>query len=507
MTAEVSTAAPVRVGPDDPGGIIVALKGSEVVFETVFGLALPDSRVAWTMRTPGHVGSLTKQFTAVLLWRLHERKVLDLDEPLHRWLPELPTYAAQVTLRHCLSNVSGLRHDEGLAWFAGRDWRTPTSLDWLYRAVARQPAAQAAPGSVYLYNDTGFRLAARVAERATQRPAAELFERYVFVPAGMSRSRLEGRGAVLMPQKAAVFYRGLDGRPWRHTPYMELSGDGGAVSTGEDLVAWARYLRASGLASVLGGGGALAGGNAGGYGFGSYVGVHRGQRWIGHSGGGVGVSVVMVFPDDDLAIVHLGNHTGLEPRPLALSVADRWLSPTAPLGPTIASRGLPLRSYADQRTGLICEVGLSDSLGRAVVHGNAAALVREGERYVGREGACSISIAARTHGVLAIEVMGISGRFQPVDWSPLTVAAAPDMVGRYSCTDTDAAIDLVAERDRIVARVAGGPDLDWQWPVEKCALGGVYRAGDISFRRAGDQIEVSGANLVALPYRQARTAI
>ena len=54
------------------------------------------------------IGSVSKQFTAMAVAILDERGDLDLDADVHTYLPELPDYAQEVTVRQMVHHVSGM---------------------------------------------------------------------------------------------------------------------------------------------------------------------------------------------------------------------------------------------------------------------------------------------------------------------------------------------------------------------------------------------------------------
>ncbi|HXC55032.1 MAG TPA: serine hydrolase domain-containing protein [Rhizomicrobium sp.] len=143
------------------------------------------------------IGSDTKPMTAALILRLVEQHRLSLDAPLSTTLPELaakarPEYRA-VTLRELLHHTSGLPHDSSdiaQAYAAGfRDMRSVPGqrLDYLATALKDPPVAP--PGKEAHYSNTGFLLAAAIAEQATGVSYEVLMQREIFTPLHMTRAR------------------------------------------------------------------------------------------------------------------------------------------------------------------------------------------------------------------------------------------------------------------------------------------------------------------------------
>jgi CubicO group peptidase (beta-lactamase class C family) len=139
------------------------------------------------------IGSDAKPMTATLIARLLDKGVLNWTTPLAKMLPDLaatmrPEYRA-VTLVQLLSHQSGLPHDLNDMKFIeslSKDKRPlPVQrLDVVARALREKPVAP--PGTKFSYSNTGFVLAAVIAERATDQTFEDLMRREVFRPLGIT---------------------------------------------------------------------------------------------------------------------------------------------------------------------------------------------------------------------------------------------------------------------------------------------------------------------------------
>ena len=104
------------VAPAPGCAAAVSLNG-EVVFEKAFGLADMEHNVPNSAQTIFESGSVAKQFTAAALVLLQQDGKLNIDDPVRKYVPELPDYGAKLTIRHLLNHTAGLR-----------DWGTVLSL-------------------------------------------------------------------------------------------------------------------------------------------------------------------------------------------------------------------------------------------------------------------------------------------------------------------------------------------------------------------------------------------
>jgi CubicO group peptidase (beta-lactamase class C family) len=108
-----------------------------------------------------------------------------------------PEYRS-VTLRELLSHYSGLPHDvSDLKYFNGffSDARPlpRQRLDYVVRALKDAPVVP--PGTAFSYSNTGFVIAAVIAERAAGMPFEKLMRREVFQPLGMTSAGYGQPGA------------------------------------------------------------------------------------------------------------------------------------------------------------------------------------------------------------------------------------------------------------------------------------------------------------------------
>ena len=98
-----------RWTPSTPGCAIgVDVKGEPVV-RAAYGMADLEREAPNTPETIFETGSVAKQFTATAVLLLARDGKLSLDDPVRRYIPELPVSAAAVTIRQMLQHTSGLR--------------------------------------------------------------------------------------------------------------------------------------------------------------------------------------------------------------------------------------------------------------------------------------------------------------------------------------------------------------------------------------------------------------
>src|SRR4051794_21871334 len=172
-----------------PGCAAAVSLNGEVVFEKAFGLADLEHNVPNTTQTIFESGSVAKQFTAAALVLLQQDGKLSIDDPVRKYIPELPDYGAPLTIRHLLNHTAGLR-DWGTVLGltgAGRGDRVITQ-ELALDVITHQRALDFTPGSEYSYSNSGYNLAAIIIERVSKQKYPAFVEERLFKPLGMKSS-------------------------------------------------------------------------------------------------------------------------------------------------------------------------------------------------------------------------------------------------------------------------------------------------------------------------------
>jgi CubicO group peptidase (beta-lactamase class C family) len=181
------------------------------VFEKGFGYANRERQLLFTPDTPSDGASLAKTFTAALLIVLHEERKLNLDDPAHRLIPELPY--PTITLRHLIAHSAGLPvldYDYFDPYIPRDEVRT---TERLVRVLAdRKPALAAMPGTSFEYSSLGYDIAALAAARAGGKSYFDLLNERFFRPLGISSAFVRPGHLKDFPGVRTLGYRRVDGQ-------------------------------------------------------------------------------------------------------------------------------------------------------------------------------------------------------------------------------------------------------------------------------------------------------
>lgn len=320
------------VDPEGPGLSVLIGRDDRVLVHKGYGRADVAEGQPITPRSRFVIGSVTKQFTALAVMLLRHRGRLTYDDPVARWLPGLPGWAHQVTLRQLLHHTGGVREylDEEF-WTAAAAGRYP-DLGSVLELIAGLGDLEFEPGTCWRYSNSGYVLLGAVIERASGQTFASFLQDHVFVPLGMDHTLVGETDERPAGLATGYRYRGkgeYEPAPW-HFAVIGWA-DGNVISTTGDLFRWSQSLYTSRLLPLDVLAEALVPCRPfdpafSRYGFGQLMGERRGVREVHHGGGTLGfVSALHRFPDERLTIVLLSNAAGIELAEIAGRVAESCL--------------------------------------------------------------------------------------------------------------------------------------------------------------------------------------
>jgi CubicO group peptidase (beta-lactamase class C family) len=314
-----------------PGCAVGAAIDGTTVFAAGYGVADLEHNVPITADTIFEPGSVSKQFTAAAVLLLAQQGKLSLDDPVRKYLPEVPEYETPITIRHLIHHTSGLRDWGSVAAIGG--WPRGTMArnhDDVLAIVHRQQALNYTPGAHYSYTNTGYNLAAILVGRVSGKSFAEFTREAIFAPLGMTSSSWRDDFRRIVPNRA-IAYSPSGTSFTLNMPFENVYGNGGMLTTVGDLLRWntnftdpkvgGRSFVESQLRS-----GVLNDGRTTDYAAGLGLATWRGVREIAHSGATAGYGGWLArYPDHGLSVAILCNVTNANPPQLGRDVAALYL--------------------------------------------------------------------------------------------------------------------------------------------------------------------------------------
>jgi CubicO group peptidase (beta-lactamase class C family) len=190
------------------GTVLVAEKG-KVVFAKGYGLADVYRNIPNTPETKFMIGSITKQFTAMLVTQLVEKGRIKLENTISDFIPEFPADIGKViTVEMLLNHASGLRLPEGI-----EKYYYASKKDEFLKEFIKQQSEEGLrfdPGKGYAYSNAGYYFLGLIIENVTGKTYEEVLRAQILDPLGMADTGCAKKGQAL--DKEAISYQKLPDR-------------------------------------------------------------------------------------------------------------------------------------------------------------------------------------------------------------------------------------------------------------------------------------------------------
>jgi CubicO group peptidase (beta-lactamase class C family) len=223
-------------------GTALVAESGRVIYKKGFGLANMEWNIPNTPETKFRLGSITKQFTSMLILQLVEEGKVSLEGKLSDCLPYYrEDTGKKVTIHHLLTHTSGIPSYTNLPNFMDEVSRDPYGVEEFVKEYCSGDL-EFEPGARFNYNNSGYFILGAVIEKITGRPYDEVLTERIFKPLGMKNSGYDRPGTII-PERAAGYERSLDG--FANAPYLDMSlpyAAGSLYSTVEDLFLWDQAL-------------------------------------------------------------------------------------------------------------------------------------------------------------------------------------------------------------------------------------------------------------------------
>lgn len=391
--------------PSTPGCTVGVTIDGKVVLEKAYGMADLEHDVPIVPNSIFEAGSVSKQFTSAAVLMLEKDGKLNLDDPVRKYIPEVPDYGTPITIRQMLQHTSGLRDWGSVEDIVGwpRTTRANTHAHVL-DVVSRQKHLNFTPGTRWSYSNSGYNLAAILVSRVSGMSFSEFTRKRLFEPLGMTRTSWRDDYTHIVKGRA-IAYREREGKFNTLMPFENVHGNGGILTTVGDLMRWNENFvepRVGGEAFVREQQrpGQFTDGKLHDYGLGLFLGEYKGLKEISHGGSTAGYRAYLTrFPDQHTSVAVLCNAATATPEVYAHAVADLYLANR--LKPEPAPQGVRLTTAdLDSRTGLY----------RSADTGNVMRILRDGEGLRIDEGSPLVALSATRFSARGGRTLDFDGR-------------------------------------------------------------------------------------------------
>jgi CubicO group peptidase (beta-lactamase class C family) len=259
--AKIDTMTQQELAKDNIGSVTIGVvSGGTLVWTKSYGLADMEKKIPASRESVYRIGSITKQFTALMFLQLIQDKKVRLSDPVEKFFPEVNRVqgriagAPAITLVQLATMTSGLsREPEDLPTYL----KGPVS-DWEKVMISALPKVKYdfEPDTRYQYSNIGYAILGAALSRAAGQPFTQFVQQRIFTPLEMTTSAFEPN-ARIRANLTKGYAVNQGGRVDAETPAREHEGRGYKVPNGAmyttvgDLAKFVAFELGEGPASVL----------------------------------------------------------------------------------------------------------------------------------------------------------------------------------------------------------------------------------------------------------------
>ena len=223
------------------GSVLVANQG-KVIFKKGYGMANMEWDIPNKSNTKHRLGSITKQFTAMLILQLAAENKLDLHAQISKYLPDYPKETGdKITIHHLLTHTSGIPNYTSFPDFFQNESRNPYTPDEFVKKFEDKPLDYE-PGEQFSYSNSGYFLLGVIIEKVTGKSYEQMLNEHIFSPLNMTDSGYDNHDDIL--KNRATGYE-KNGNTFVNSKYLDMTipyAAGSLYSTVEDLYKWDQAL-------------------------------------------------------------------------------------------------------------------------------------------------------------------------------------------------------------------------------------------------------------------------
>lgn len=212
------------------GSLAISKNGKEIYNRDFGQAAIPE--LVPDQQTKYQIGSITKTYTAVLIFQLVEKGKLSLDDKLEKFFPDMPG-AAEITISQMLNHKSGL--GDYVAKKGKSGWLDKKVSEEQILAEIKRQGLIFKPGEKQQYSNSAYYLLALIAEKGFEKNYGVLVREQICEPLGLKNTA----SVLTNPDNIYPSYSYQQNGKWTTAKdfyFPNTKGAGDIVATPEDLL-------------------------------------------------------------------------------------------------------------------------------------------------------------------------------------------------------------------------------------------------------------------------------
>jgi len=223
-------------------GTVLVAESGKIILKKGYGFANLEWNIPNKANTKFDIGSVTKQFTAMLIMQLVEQGKIKLDAKIIEYLPDYRQDTGdKITIHHLLTHTSGIPDYSSLPDFFKDVCNCSYNSDEFIKKFCSNDL-EFEPGTNFSYGNSGYYILGAIIEAVTNESYETVLQRNILDPLNMKNTGMD-RHELVIPQKASGYENTLNG--YINSDYFDMVNTyaaGALYSTVDDLFYWDQTL-------------------------------------------------------------------------------------------------------------------------------------------------------------------------------------------------------------------------------------------------------------------------
>ena len=253
---KIETVFANKFSPTAPGCSVGVIHDNQLIFAKGYGLANLEHDIPLSADSVFRMASVSKQFTATAVLLLADEGLIDLQEDIRSYLPELADYGSKVTVNAMLGHFAGMgdydmvgdsyegkakgQHNS-LKSAAGGEFRLGNedylSIDEFYQVVKKLPLKRK-PDTKMEYSNFAYFLLSMLVEEKSGMTLREYSAKNIFKPLGMQHTFFSDDANEIVKNRASGYAPLKEGGYETNMTNLFWVGDGGLHTSITELLLW-----------------------------------------------------------------------------------------------------------------------------------------------------------------------------------------------------------------------------------------------------------------------------
>lgn len=239
-----------KINENEPGAAIAIAYNNKVLFKKGFGLRNIETNQPITPATNMRIASVSKQFTALCILDLIDKKKLKLTDSISKFWNH-PVFQ-NITVQHLINHTSGLARFETYfeeKWDRSNIVENKDVLNWL---IQSNPEPLFKPGSSWDYSNTAYLVLASLVEKVSGQEFSSYAKDNVFNKAIMKNTNFYNLAHPIEIKEKAYCYEKDSLENWQKVDgyFMNgIMGDGAVYTNLNDYLKYDQAIRNNSILS------------------------------------------------------------------------------------------------------------------------------------------------------------------------------------------------------------------------------------------------------------------